>query len=100
MEFHLEQLGRHCRVCGGRLAKAKRKLVTYTCREYAEQLQATFSFSISQDNPKVHPPHFCQSCYCSMKRFTKAVRDVASFCCCSTVVYEWKEHCQDCSVRL
>ena len=39
MEFHLEQLGRHCRVCGG---KAKGKLVTYTSREYDEQLQDQF----------------------------------------------------------
>ena len=99
MEFHLEQLGRHCRVCGGRLAKARGKVVTYTCRDYAEELQASFSFSISQDDPQVHPPHFCQSCYCSMKRFTKAARDEVYFFR-STVVYEWKEHCQNCLVRL
>ena len=98
MELHLKQLGRHCRVCGGRLAKAKGKLVTYICKDYAEELQASFSFSISQDDPEIHASHFCQSCYCSMKRFTKAARDGVSFCC-STVVYEWKEHCQDCSVR-
>ena len=49
MEFHLEQLGRHCRVCGGRLARAKGKLVTYTCKEYDEQLQASFSLSTSQE---------------------------------------------------
>ena len=36
--------------------------------------------SISQDHPQVHPPHFCQSCYCSMKQFTKAARDGASYC--------------------
>ena len=98
MEFHLEQLGRHCRVCGGRLSKAKGKLVAYTCREYQEHLLASFSLDVTQDEPEVHPLHFCQSCYCSMKRSTKAVRDGACFST-SKIVYEWKEHTQDCSVR-
>ena len=75
MEFHLEELGKHCRVCGRRLAKAKGKLVTYSSRDYAEQLKASFFFSASQDDPDIHPPQFCQSCYCSMKRCSNAAKD-------------------------
>ena len=98
MDFHLEQLGRHCRVCGGKLAKAKGKVVTYSCGDYEEDLQTSFSLDVTRDDPQVHPLLFCQSCYCSMKRSTKAVSDGACFSS-SKVCYNWKEHSEDCSVR-
>ena len=98
MEFHLQQLGKHCRVCGRRLTKAKGKAVFYNCKEYEDQLLASFSFSLGQDSPEVHPSHFCQSCYCSMKRSVKATDHSAPFQT-SKVTYEWKYHSDNCSVR-
>ena len=51
-----------------------------------------------QDDPEIHPPKFCQSCYCSMKRCSNAAKDGVSIRS-STIVYEWKKHGQHCSVR-
>ena len=99
MEYHLQQLPKHCRVCGKKLFKTKGRSVTYNCEQYKAELTATFSIEISQDCSEQHPPQFCQSCYCGMKRATKATSEGSPYCS-SIVVYEWTKHTPECSVRI
>ncbi len=39
MEYHQEQLQKHCRICGNRLNKAKRRIQpVYPCKEHSSDL--------------------------------------------------------------
>ena len=62
MEFHREQLAKHCRVCGKRLSKAKGR-ETYSCSDYPAQLMACFGINVHRDTDTLHPPQFCNPCY-------------------------------------
>jgi len=48
-------LEKHCRVCGGRLQKAKSRASAYKCRLYMEELRSTFQVDVTTDEPDVHP---------------------------------------------
>lgn len=55
MEYHLQQLPQHCRVCGKKLFRAKGRLISYSSSKYLEELKATFFLDVSQDNSELHP---------------------------------------------
>ena len=71
MEFHVEQLQKHCRVCGKRLGKAKGRAVTYKSTSFIPELLASFGIDVSGDKAHVHPLEFCNPCYVTMKRAVK-----------------------------
>ena len=50
MEFHLQQLVKHCRVCGKRLCKAKGKASVFDCNDFTEGLLKTFGVDVSSDD--------------------------------------------------
>ena len=59
----IHNLAKFCRVCGGRLEKAKSRAPAHDCIKHQERLMATFSLDVAMDNPAIHPQHFCNSCY-------------------------------------
>ena len=75
-QSHLRGLVLSCRVCGGRLAKAKgTSRSTYLVKEYGQQLQGSFGISIATDSADVHPSHFCLNCFAKMGRILRAERE-------------------------
>ena len=98
MEYHLQQLSQHCRVCGKRLSKAKGRLISYNCGKHQEELKAIFNIDVSQDDIELHPSYFCQSCYCCMKRLAKAMTQESPMRS-SIAIYEWTPHTEGCLVR-
>ena len=96
MEFHQQQLNKHCRVCGKRLCKVKSKAPTYLCTEYSEDL-LHFGVDVSGDIPTVHPLKYCNPCRAMLKRAEKA-RSAELPYTHNTKPMEWTPHNEDCSV--
>ena len=61
-----------CRVCGGRLQRAKKRAPVHKCTNHTEGLEATFGISVGTDDPDVHPEFFCNRCFAAIKRQSTA----------------------------
>ncbi len=61
-------LDKHCRVCGGRLQKAKGRAPVHQCNMHQDHLQAAFSIDVRLDDPAIHPQLFCNSCFAALGR--------------------------------
>ena len=96
MEFHNQQLSKHCRVCGKRLLKSKgRPAPTYSCSYHSAQLDSWFGIDVRKDIDIIHPSRFCNLCY---GRSTKASKDGIPHKH-STKVFQWEKHSDNCVVR-
>ena len=69
MEFHLERLQSLCRVCTNKLGR-----VSYACNT-STLIQEVFEWDKTNHNPAIHPPRYCNSCYLTMHRMKKAVKE-------------------------
>ena len=97
MEFHLQQLVKHCRVCGKRLCKAKGRATIFDCVHFKEDLLSTFGVDVSSDDNQVSPTKFCNPCYAIMKRTAKASEKGMPYT--HTIIpMIWTSHTPDCSV--
>lgn len=90
MEFHQQQLGKHCRVCGRRLCKLKSKAPVYLCTEYSEDL-LNLGVDVSGDVPTIHPLKFCNPCRAMFKRAEKARKAGVPYTH-TTKPMEWTSH--------
>ena len=99
MEYHTQQLIKHCRVCGKRLCKAKGKSTVYTCSNHRDQLLACFGMNVSKDKEDTHPKKFCNPCYLITKRFVNASQIGASYTF-ATNNFTWTQHTDNCLVSL
>ena len=91
MEYHTEQLAKHCRICGKRLSKAKGKSTVYNCCEYTDQLQACFGVDVGKDKEGIHPQNFCNPCYLITRRSAKARQTGVPYTF-TTATFTWTEH--------
>lgn len=99
MEFHLQQLAKHCRVCGKRLCKAKGRASVYQCTDHIADLFTSFGVNVSSDDDdKISPTKFCNPCYATMKRVIVAGKEGMPYTHTITP-FVWTEHAPDCSVR-
>lgn len=98
MEYHQEQLTKHCRVCGNRLNKAKgRAQPVHSCAEHATDLAALAGvLSASTEDSTVYPQHYCNPCHSMLTRARKAAKDGLPFHSISAV--EWLPHQEGCKV--
>ncbi len=62
MEFHQQQLIKHCRICGKRLCKLKSQAPVFVCAKFPNDLLF----------PNAHPSSFCNPCYALLRRAEKA----------------------------
>ena len=95
-------LDMHCRVCGGRLNRAKaKKQVVYACLEHKKDLLETFGIDVVLDTPDIHPRKFCNSCYSACKRRSTAASKGFPYQH-TTEVFHWTQHqeneCRVCSI--
>ena len=99
MEFHQQELQKHCRVCGKRLCKAKSKATIYPCIQHQDSLLKSFGIDVSQDNSTIHPLKFCNPCYAVTRRWAKAFADGVHYTH-SVQLMDWSPHSlSSCQVR-
>ena len=92
MDYHQEQLGSACRICGLKLKKSKKYCPVYDCSEYFTQLHRTFNTDVLHDSPLVHPPSFCSLCYGTVRRTTAALDSGSTYTPASTPHFHWEPH--------
>ena len=98
MESHLQQLVKHCRICGKRLCKAKGRATTFECKDYMEELLMTFGINAGSDDIHVLPSKFCKPCYAVMSRKVKASKEGVPYT--HTVnPMTWTPHNTNCQVK-
>ena len=99
--FHINELSKHCRICGGRLQKAKSKTTapTHPCDSSSRDcLLSTFSVDIDTDDPHIHPARFCNRCWAATRKHRIAVEDGKEYHC-SISPFLWEEHSSQCKVN-
>lgn len=99
MEFHIDQLRKHCRICGNRLTKSKgRSQPVYTCADFREDLLSHAGLDLVDDEDDMLVPlHFCNCCYMKLDRVKKAKETSTPTQPIQPV--EWTPHNEDCKVR-
>jgi hypothetical protein len=95
MEYHKNELGKVCRVCGKRMSKAKGRSRSFLVAQHIQGLAEVFSIDATSDSEDIHPLSFCLSCrsfmgsWCTRKGGAPAVGRV----------YTWVRHTDpDCVV--
>ena len=76
-------LDKHCRVCGGRLHRAKKGRRS-AGKEHARikhkaSLLLTFGINIAEDCVDIHPSHFCNMCYAAVGRQAEAASKASAY---------------------
>ncbi len=72
------KLLQHCRICGGRLNKAKGKKIqpVHSCKEYILDLQSLAGVpSDLGEEESIAPSRFCNPCYLKLQRVKKASQE-------------------------
>ncbi len=74
MDHHtVEQIKKHCRVCGYRLNKSKGKTQpVYACKDHRDDLVTLVGLQIPTAEDEYVPQNFCNSCFLRMSRAKKA----------------------------
>ena len=65
MDDHSNCVMKLCRVCAEIISKQR---VTHDCKEKADILAKYMNIDVHSDDPAIHPPRFCNKCYCTLKR--------------------------------
>lgn len=99
MEFHKQQLLKHCRVCGRRLCKAKGRAPVFDCSKHSSDLLTSFGVDVSGDDQHVFPPKFCNPCHTTLKK-DQTAREKGIPRVHTVIPFIWTEHTSNnCSVR-
>lgn len=97
MEFHLQQLLKHCRICGKRLSKAKCRTSVFDCSNFRDNLLMTFGVDVNLDDIQVCPLKFCKPCHAVMSRAVKAANEGTPYTHTVTPMI-WSTHTDNCQV--
>ena len=84
-------LGMLCRICGGRLQRAKGRSTVYNCVNHKQELVATFQIYVTSDTDEIHSQQFCNSCYAATHRHQTAESKGLPYRH-AISVFEWEEH--------
>ena len=63
----------------------------HKCTLHMAMLKSTFEVDVASDQPEVHPPFFCNSCYAAVKRHSTAASKGIPYCH-SIEVFTWEKH--------
>ena len=85
MDLHMKRLQTLCRICSRKLGKVSYSTTSALMSEFFQGNHT------SSDNPAVHPPRFCNSCYLTMRQTMKARKD-GSVHRTSLTLHSWIEH--------
>lgn len=98
MEEHIVMLEKHCRVCGERLEKAKKKSFSYACSQHRKALRDTFDIDVSSDVRSVFPEIFCSSCFLKTRHQAAWLRKGLPYNFALTA-FSWSPHSSSSTVR-
>ena len=100
MDYHIQQVPLHCRVCGQRLTTYRAKQTTsYECKAFLVDLQIGLNVDTSGDDVSIHPERFCLRCKRSMDRSISAIKEGLHHKC-TVVLFWWQKHDDlECKVR-
>lgn len=87
----IHRLSIHCRVCGERVQRAKKKDKVHSCRAHKDSLSTTFHINVDLDCPGIHPTSFCNFCYAAMAR-NKVAQTKGKQYKHTIEVFEWSSH--------
>ena len=79
---HCSQINLLCRVCGGRLLKAKdskKACRKYNCTDLKNELETAFNIDISNDRVDIAPTHMCRHCYAIMQQCISAHKNQRTY---------------------
>ena len=65
--------------------------VQYVCEPHSEILAEMFGVLLCKDDPKIHPPSLCHSCYCTLTKAKNAIKDGKQYTP-SVKVFTWEAH--------
>ena len=65
MDDHSNCVMKLCRVCAETISKQR---VTHDCKEKADILAKYMNIDVHTDDPAIHPPRFCNKCYCTLSQ--------------------------------
>ena len=101
LDFHTDNLSKYCRICGGRLQKAKSKTAapTHPCSGNRDCLWSTFKVDINTDDSQIHPARFCNRCWAATQKHRMAFENGKEYQC-SISPFLWEEHNSQCKVSL
>ncbi len=73
LEYHVGELQKHCRVCGGRLNKTKGKVQpVYSCADHSKHLKAIAGIDTQCEDGSMFPGKLCNQCHVKLGRAIKA----------------------------
>jgi len=98
MDYHQEQLLKHCSVCGNWLNKAKgRAQPVYACTKQTEDLSVhARNANVSTEDSDVCLQCYCTPCHFKMSRAKQAAKNGLPFH--SITAVEWSPHEEGCKV--
>lgn len=94
METHEKLLGSLCRICTKKIGRVSYDSKTPSTKgSKISLIEDCFECQLT-DNPSIHPPRFCNSCYLTMGRMRKAKIDGRIYRT-SLTLQTWTEHKDD-----
>ena len=74
MDYHIQQLIIHCRICGKWVIdhRGKCMCIVYKCKELAESLQQALAINANDDSAATHPECVCKPCEMTIDRVIQA----------------------------
>ena len=98
MDYHIQQVPKHCRVCGQRLRmRIHKQTASYDCKTFTDNLQIAFSINTSTDDISIHPERFCICCKHSMQRTIHALTEGVH----AVIPFQWQKHTdEECTVHI
>lgn len=100
MDYHIEQLAIHCRICGKWVAnhRGKTPYTVYNCSELAESLQQALAIDVNNDSASMHPQRLCKPCKVTIDRQVYARSTGAPMK--RIIPFQWYTHTTEgCTVR-
>ncbi len=96
MEYHQEQLQKHCRICRNRLNMAKGR--TQPCKKHSSDLLCVAGVgNVATEDSEVFPQCYCNLCHSKLRRADLAASDGLPFP--PIIAMEWLPHQEeDCKV--
>ena len=70
-EYHLQELLKHCRICGRRFSRSARKH-SKNCNDTIQLIKRNYDTNVQDESADTYPPDLCHACFNKMKRTTKA----------------------------
>lgn len=92
-----------CRICTKKLGRVSYDSSTTPTQKESDKMLIEETFGPLTDNPAIHPPRFCNSCFLTMKRMWTASQKGTVYRT-SLSLHSWTEHldgdgsCKTCSM--